>query len=460
MSAKGRNKDLLTIGANQTGDMYHLKAALALEPNNSVVIWNSDQFVKTADDIAKYLRPSANSLDLVNGDAMKNKGIHVGKATSLIAEKLQDPLQNFQVLDQKIRTGMATGVDGLSAKYAEDLNKIGFKQGIPYVLVNYRNVADKPGGVHPEHDTGDKGFKQLMQAAKSTGAVPVPMGDPPEYLLKELLREGIMTEGQANLSNYWKLDSAKGGRNQETGLIQHLAKNFNVVSGIGMRSGTLDMLAFVGIPIVSLDKDPKGKEGSWLRTTKLESAYGSGRYGTLYVNRLQADKGQGKVLNDGEFSKDDFQNISSALRIRRYSDTGFKPVDFIPIDNTHPFKNAGLAKHLLDQSREMLKREFERSKQKQIAQSDKVPQVSGKVKGQTLRKSSDSESSSEPSSESDPSQNLRRPLQNAPLQSATLSESSSELNQSASAQKDSEQRRRERNRRAKQRANARKKLLK
>ncbi len=305
------NTNYIHIGANQTGDMYHVKAALALFSENfHVLIWGvpladngspaSKSAINSAAVIADYLAPNAsvffcdggkpnasspaNNLANAFAGRMEQDGeahgflLDVGQATSLISMGLG----GGHLADEKVIDGMANINKAWNRSFAEDLLDHGFKQGIRYVLVNYRNVSATPGGVHPEHDTGVVGFGQLMRIVKKTGAVPVPMGDPPFNSV------GV---GDATLQDYWTWDSTKGkGRNAEAGLIRFLAQNFDVIGAVGMRSGTMDLLSFVGIPILSIDEDPVlrpdfEEQPSWARTNKLESTYGSDRYGTIYLNR-------------------------------------------------------------------------------------------------------------------------------------------------------------------------------
>lgn len=356
---------LIHIGANQTGDMYHVKAALSLFSGLCLYIWGvprapaegdavANNAVFTAVQMAEYLAPHAvqiiwsdgvkptageprNNLATAYADTMASDGeahgfmLDVGQATSLVAYALN---HGRLYADTTIRRAMADG-EGVPDKILDnDLRAHGFRPGTAYVLVNYRNVANKPGGVHPEHDTGTKGFRQLQAAVARTGAVPVPMGDPPIITVEETA---------ATLESYWTWPSIKGrGRNAEARLIQYLAANFGVVGAVGMRSGTLDLLAFAGIPILSIDVDPVLRSDpedkpTWSRTNKLESAYGSSRYGTIYTNRGERREpsiyAEGHV--EGEFNEHDLGYLEEEL-MARHGDGSRRPVDY-PRHSTHPY---------------------------------------------------------------------------------------------------------------------------
>jgi hypothetical protein len=358
-----QNGSLINIGANQTGDMYHVRAALGLHPELNIYIWNVPRpqdaqtpvgkaRINSAVQMAEYLSTGQNRIvyshgpkpradeerqnsaraylgDLETNDEASGFNMDVGQATTLVAEAIAHD-DDQQTNRGKVYDGIATSTHADIARFDRDLLAHGFKKGgTPYLLVNYRAVGNKPGGVHPEHDTGKIGFSQLMKLAARTGAIPVPMGDVPGQLVL------------ATLQNYWTWPSVAGrGRNAEAALLRHLGTYFNVVGAIGMRSGALDLLAFADIPILSIDVDPLWQDApeeqpSWSRTTKLESAYGSSHYGTIYTNRPAEETtadARGRV--SGEFDPQDEGYLEEELLARHGG--GTKPRDR-RWHETHPF---------------------------------------------------------------------------------------------------------------------------
>ena len=335
------SSSMLAIGATQTGDIYHVKAAHALFPQLLICIYDAPVAPgnpaqqKKADNatmMANYFRgavvclteagkpgtdeprersASAYQSDLEDNGNASGFVLDVGQATSLVSIAVS---ANWEGVNAAISEGVAPIGAGDAEAYEADLRAHGFNHGTEYVIVVYRASGNRPGGIHPEHDTGRTGFIQLMNAVDETGAEPVDMGDYPAY---------TKSEEQATLRNYWTWDSVRnGGRAAEAGLIRYLAEHFNVTGAVGMRSGAMDMLAFVGIPILSIDVDPLQRQDfeeqpSWSRTNKLESAYWSDRYSTLYVNRSpQALAPDHSGTPSGEFGARDLRWISKELLAR------------------------------------------------------------------------------------------------------------------------------------------------
>lgn len=335
------SSSMLAIGTSQTGDIYHVKAAHALFPQLLICIYDAPVAPgnpaqqKKADNatmMANYFRgavvclteagkpgtgeprersASAYQSDLEDNGNASGFVLDVGQATSLVSIAVS---ANWEGVNATISEGVAPiGADDAEA-YEADLRAHGFNHDTEYVIVVYRASGNRPGGIHPEHDTGRTGFLQLMNAVDETGAEPVDMGDYPSF---------IKSEEQATLRNYWTWDSVRnGGRAAEAGLIRYLSEHFHVTGAVGMRSGAMDMLAFVGIPILSIDVDPLQRrdfeeQPSWSRTNKLESAYWSDRYSTLYVNRSAQALVPGHAgIPSGEFGERDLRWISRELRAR------------------------------------------------------------------------------------------------------------------------------------------------
>ena len=167
------------------------------------------------------------------------------------------------------------------------------------------------------------------------GFVPVFMGDEPAEAKDQ----------RPNLFKYWEwttLDGKKrvrtGGRTGEAFVLRVLAETYTV-RALAMRSGVTDQMAFLGIPVVSIDLDTfhrspappifgskSGAEGteknqdaadSWARGSKLEAGFGRD-YGRVFLRDernlkqfMTGDTDAGKW--SGEFSYDDLAAIRDAI---------------------------------------------------------------------------------------------------------------------------------------------------
>lgn len=140
-----------------------------------------------------------------------------------------------------------------------------------------------------------------------------------------------------NLLNYWAWPSVKGkGRAAEAGLLRYLKDNFTIKGAVGMRSGIMDMLALIGIPILSIDINPiaeqKGmptglrdskknprdskknpKASGWDRGMKLEAALGT-KYGRVFIQDDRVDEANPDLPNwKGTFTPGDVGRINEAV---------------------------------------------------------------------------------------------------------------------------------------------------
>ncbi|MDF2718059.1 MAG: hypothetical protein K0R28_4984 [Paenibacillus sp.] len=244
----------------------------------------------------------------------------------------------------------------------EALMEMGFQEGPEYAIINFRNSGHKTQerklkdaplpvhkkkvyekydprseskeGNHPELDTGTVGVEQLAAIAVDKGMIPVFMGEEPASAANQ----------QPNLIKYWEREFkgkrlCRGGREAEAFFLRVLANRFNV-KAISMRSGVTDQMAFVGIPVLSIDTDtyhqpiaPFEKSGlevsdmianSWAREGKFEAAFGRA-YGRAFLqegrklkhsaeggeNQLDEEYADGKWK--GEFAKHDLANINDAV---------------------------------------------------------------------------------------------------------------------------------------------------
>lgn len=198
------------------------------------------------------------------------------------------------------------------------------------VVEQYEPDAATDEGNHPELDTGVTGLNQLRSHAEYLGFIPVFMGEEPAEAANQ----------RPNLFKYWEweIDGKKvnaGGRAGEAYVLRVLHEEFGV-KALAMRSGVTDQLAFLGIPVISIDIDTfhrmpapdifgskPGSQGaeknqdavdSWARGSKLEAGLGRD-YGRVFLQHprdMRAFAQEGKW--SGGFHPDDRENIVSALK--------------------------------------------------------------------------------------------------------------------------------------------------
>lgn len=323
------------VGASHTGDMYHVQAARGLYPALKVLLWDivetdGDDSLKTGLDMAAYFggtdvvyyvvdRPNwvkrndsiAEVMEgLTSGEFTGRALTNEGGATTIILKGIQGSSDQGTSLGSIKEAVAPIGEKGDAFK--RDLDKAEFRKGTSYVLVNFRSSGHtREGGTHPELDTGEEGWEQLDYAVSRMGHRSVPMGEYNPW------------DATPNLVEYYTWDSCKGDRGAQAGLLRYLNENYTVTGAIGMRSGVMDMLAFAGIPIISIDispytregpkKTPGGKSGGWERGLKLEEALGS-TYGRAFIHDERTDESTRDLEHwAGEFSEPDIEAITSAL---------------------------------------------------------------------------------------------------------------------------------------------------
>ncbi|MEU3598523.1 hypothetical protein ABZ714_07285 [Streptomyces sp. NPDC006798] len=202
-------------------------------------------------------------------------------------------------------------------RFHRDLQNFGnFQDGQKYVIVPFRATghSDRKGANAPALDTGTVGYAQIARAVATElkDTLVVPMG------------EMGSVAGAANLTNYWTWPSVKdGGRRAELSLLKYLADEFTVVGAVGMRSGIMDELAFAGIKIVAIDISPHRMDDGlpnrtvpkgWSRGLKLEDVYGR-FYGHAFTEHPRENDTKKGIANwEGKFHDSDIRMISHSIK--------------------------------------------------------------------------------------------------------------------------------------------------
>ncbi|MFI0444516.1 hypothetical protein [Actinomadura sp. 6N118] len=337
------NGGIFTIGASHTGDMYDVAMAHTIIGHSLVIIWGVDASTAArAAEIARFIDeretvlwtsgpPPADGYyadtgpaDLRELAAGRSKArpywIREGGATTIVtayagvsAEQRRD-VPGF-VAPEVFVKGTGTSLDkGIH----EDLGAHGFTGGKRYVIVNYRQ-SGHTSGTAPALDTGEEGFLQLMDAVARLGLVPVPMG---EYDPYPRLGRTPKDEVSANLLRYWTWKSVDSlGRRAEARLLRVLVEKFAAVAAVGMRSGVTDLLAYVGIPTLSIDIHPRRGvvAKGWQRPLKRESVFPAYKVVSLMQGRQRERDKQERWA--GDFGAQDLAVIQKALDLLTRGET-------------------------------------------------------------------------------------------------------------------------------------------
>lgn len=281
----------LTIGASHTGDMYDVAQARNILGDARVLIWGvNDSSVSKAAEIARFVGDShwvmaagqpappggpfaraAVLRDLVRGTAARGRRwITEGGATTIVVEDANRHDGDIDVGNIAPEVRVRDTTASLDPAMVEDLEAHGFRRGVRYGIVNFRQSGHSGVGNAPALDTGVQGFEQLLQTVRDQGLVPVPMGERPA----QPQRHG--PEEEADLVEYWRWPSIAGrGRRAEVRLLRVIMKNFDIGLAVGMRSGVTDLLRYVGIGTLTIDIHPERGDAAkeWQRTLKRQRRY-------------------------------------------------------------------------------------------------------------------------------------------------------------------------------------------
>lgn len=373
--ARSLNPDTtLVMRAQNTGDMYHVKASLAIHPEYNLLLWNvnpqtraqAQQVVDVLGDLLRrpgsrqrvfyteknsfpshlkktethatreveeFFERAVNLTFTVKG-TLQNPGAKKLQAGMLEKVKLvldslgplyrhgdlskwvQESYRRLAIEDLSRRFAFYTEEEG--REFERDLAERGhFRKGRRYVIVNFRATghSDRPGANAPALDTGLTGVLQIIGAVRDalgSGVQVVPMGEEPRSL-----------SGGPNLLNYWEWPSARDRRKQAA-LLKYLNDHYNLIGVIGMRSGVMDQLAFSGIKIISIDISPHRYDRAtklpdlstskgWSRGLKLESAL-HGNYGRVFLMHHRVDEATRKLPRwEGAFQPEDLEAIRDSV---------------------------------------------------------------------------------------------------------------------------------------------------
>lgn len=331
---------IVIILANQSGDMYHVRALMALFPNVfSVILFDQLQMDREKkDQMKKYFIAGGFENKVYEGDI---KLIDIRKTEYFYEKKARKILRdNNGSLPGKIYFGVTSATRFISAKLRFSPDKSFIKKQLsngmvgdsgnqelyqnviiskgvfpmPYerkkiILVNYRGTGQLKNGIHPALDTGKEGMRQILNVIQNVckDVIVVPVGEHPKNYTH-----------LPNLLNYWEWMPEKGNRSMEAGLLKYLNEEYLIVGVLGMRSGIMDLFSFLGYKVISIDRvDEKGinrvvqtKKGigeEWYRIIEIKNE----RKGEMRTHKNQKynRKGMGNDNWDGEFHQQDLDRI-------------------------------------------------------------------------------------------------------------------------------------------------------
>ncbi|MGW1177612.1 protein-glutamine glutaminase family protein [Kitasatospora sp. NPDC002543] len=340
-----------TIRAENSGDMYHMRAALIAHPDRALLVWNVtestrrqvEQIINLHDDLFIQGRRIHYTTDTTDpsGSAFRNEtsastdiatrmtrsivGDHMRLTDALLPKEdrtqttknelagmtrklteMQERLAGYRGRDEDggevsqraariAELGRAYGyyTQEEAEAFQRDLENpvLGrFEQGGKYVIVTYRDSghSNRAGANAPGLDTGLEGVRQIIEEVQAAVG-----GGVRVVVMGE---EPAGWDGPA-LQNYWNWPSV-GNRRKELALLRYLADRYDIVGAVGMRSGVMDELAFAGIKIVSIDISPHRTEGDGLPNLKLSKGWTRGlrfeeafwrHYGRAFITDPRAD---------------------------------------------------------------------------------------------------------------------------------------------------------------------------
>lgn len=247
------------LPANHRGDMYHIRAAMLLEPHNLLVYACSDK----TKDLTTYLTRSVASenkmfltewsWEMLSGskdpggtehEKRKFEVISESDATTIIRGKIgsdkdaKDLAEKMIIIDQTHKEEIRRYLEGLCEKL--------FETGSGAVLIQCRDTGTK-GGIYPELDSGIDSVKQIAQY----------VGMVSQTLKVMLCGNTEKIDDLAGIGEYFKqIESSKwpseSSRDIEAFFLQIAFEKKCFTMVIGFRSGGLDLFSFLGVPSVSI----------------------------------------------------------------------------------------------------------------------------------------------------------------------------------------------------------------
>ncbi len=339
----GRADDVISWSQNaiiqttqQRGDKSHVLAAMSVDPTLQLILCFDGNFnmVAEGDGILESYAPVIDRVCIYHGSPNRiNNSDNIRNLTfstaTLKRQAIHDPLETRE----KVKLAMTGTMDEKSMElYEKWSTELGFVRSYKnkYVIVSHRDSGHRvPEGrtpSHPELDTGEGGFIDMIKCVDHLGFIPVPMG-----------ASKIIFRGKANMINWWErtpkglkeLGKTKG--QIEYGMIRYLAEQYGVRL-LAMRSGNTDAMAFAGMETIFIDMATEGLDEtemskakltgkehaahnrSWRRAAMLETIL-PGVFHQVFITHPRNDKTfpNQDVDWDGRFHDEDLKHLIESL---------------------------------------------------------------------------------------------------------------------------------------------------
>ncbi|MCH2193469.1 DUF4157 domain-containing protein [Kordia sp.] len=334
-AVKSWAKNAIVQTTQQRGDKSHVLAAMHVDPTLQLVLCFDGNFkmASEGDGILETYSQLHNRVCVYQGSPNRVSGGTIRNLTYSTAilkhAAIADPLGTRK----KVQHAMTGKLDSKTMEYYEQWSQdLGFVKSHKnkYVIISHRDSGHKvPKGrtpSHPELDTGEYGFMDMILAVERMGFIPVPMGAP-----------ALSYKKQPNMIKWW-MKTPKGLKSMgktkgqiEYGMVRFLAEQYGVRL-LAMRSGNTDAMAFAGMETIFIDMateglDPDevagakltGKEHeahnrSWRRAAMLETVV-PGVFHQIFLQHPRLDKAfpdQDQEWN-GSFAPSDVRLLEHAL---------------------------------------------------------------------------------------------------------------------------------------------------
>ncbi|HIE00012.1 MAG TPA: DUF4157 domain-containing protein [Thiotrichaceae bacterium] len=250
------------IDASHRGDMYHIRAAWAIEPH-PVLIYNyrgeNDlvEYLKNTDENITVKTIEWNPATVHENNALINREIITESEATTIIAKEERNVKKTENKMSNVPESEASQITGLILEIFGDKVADG-------ALVMFRDSGRS--GVYPELDSG-KALEQLAGILRANGLTPITCGNPKNEL--EIKSIGPYWEKLPKYPNIAK-------RDVEAYFLKKAYEQKYYKIAVGFRSGALDLFTFMNIPTISISlnelvgEDRHDKLSSWKTRTNIK----------------------------------------------------------------------------------------------------------------------------------------------------------------------------------------------
>ena len=334
-AVKAWAKNAIVQTTQQRGDKSHVLAAMHVDPTLQLVLCFDGNFkmASEGDGILETYSQVHDRVCVYHGSPNRVSGGKIRNLTNSTAilkhAAIADPLGTRKKVQHAMTGKLDSKTMGFYEQWSQDLGFVKSHKN-KYVIISHRDSGHKvPKGrtpSHPELDTGEYGFMDMILAVKHMGFIPVPMGAP-----------SLSYNKQPNMIKWW-MKTPKGLKSMgktkgqiEYGMVRFLAEQYGVRL-LAMRSGNTDAMAFAGMETIFIDmategldptevagakltdKEHEAHNRSWRRAAMLETIV-PGVFHQIFLQHPRLDKAfpnQDQEWN-GSFAHSDVRLLEHAL---------------------------------------------------------------------------------------------------------------------------------------------------